>query len=288
MNRRHALKTLAATGALAALGRVTPETFAQAAAPAGQSFRHSVSGGYGRMSAGKLAAEGRKLGIEGIDLLWPKDWAAVKKEGLVCSLAWGPSTISKGFNRREHHEKMVPAYIESINACGDAGVPNIICFSGERKGQRDEEGLEICVEGLKKIVSAAEKAKVTVVMELLNSKVNHKDYQCDNTAWGVEVVKRVGSERFKLLYDIYHMQIMEGDIIRTIRQNHKYIAHYHTAGNPGRNEFEPGVDTQELNYSAIMKAIHDTGFRGFVGQEFSPRRNPLVSLANAIKICTVK
>ena len=273
--------------------RLSPVTRAQenrpeaSGQPAGQSFRHSVSGGYGGMKPGKLAAEAKKLGVEGVDLLHPKDWKAVSQQGLVCSLAWGPSSIAKGFNRIEYHAKMVPAYIERINECAKAGVPNVICFSGERRGLSDEQGLENCVQGLKQIAAAAEKAGVNVVMELLNSKVNHKDYQCDHTKWGVEVIKRVASERIKLLYDIYHMQIMEGDIIRTIRENHKYIAHYHTAGNPGRNEFEPDVDIQELNYPAIMKAIHDTGFRGFVGQEFSPKRAPLASLAKAIKLCTV-
>ncbi|MDR2430130.1 MAG: sugar phosphate isomerase/epimerase, partial [Puniceicoccales bacterium] len=225
MNRRQAIKTITATGAFAVFARLSPTAHAQEKAagtgkqPAqGQSFRHSVSAGYGRMNPGKLAGEAKKLGIEGIDLLHPKDWEAVRKQGLVCSLAWGPSTIAKGFNRREHHEKMVAAYIERIDECAKAGVPNVICFSGERKGLSDEEGLENCVHGLKQIAAAAEKAKVNVVMELLNSKVNHKDYQCDHTKWGVEVIKRVACERIKLLYDIYHMQIMEGDIIRTIRE----------------------------------------------------------------------
>jgi len=230
----------------------------------------------------------KKMGIDSIELLAPSAWPEVQKAGLMCAVSSAPKscTIARGFNRREHHADIIPDYLQLIRECAAAGVPNIVCLSGSRDGQSDEEGLEICAEALRKLMPAAEKARVTLIMELLNSKVNHKDYQCDHTAWGVELVKRVGSERFKLLYDIYHMQIMEGDIIRTIRENVPYIAHYHTAGNPGRNEFEP-QDVQELNYPAIMRAIHDTGFRGFVGQEFGPKRDPLTSLAAAIKICTV-
>jgi hydroxypyruvate isomerase len=230
----------------------------------------------------------KKMGVESIELLEPAQWPALQKAGLVCAVSGQPkvASIKRGFNRREHHADMVPAYIERISECAAASVPNLICFSGNREGQSDEEGLVICAEGLRKVMPAAEKAGVTLIMELLNSKVNHADYQADRTAWGVELCKRVGSERFKLLYDIYHMQIMEGDVIRTIRESEKYIGHYHTAGNPGRNEFEP-QDAQELNYPAIMRAIHDTGFRGFVGQEFSPKRDPLTSLAAAVRICTV-
>jgi hydroxypyruvate isomerase len=168
----------------------------------------------------------------------------------------------------------------------DAGFENVICFSGNREGMADEQGLENCAKGLKRLLATAEKYKVTLVMELLNSKVNHKDYMCDRTPWGVELCKRIGSERFKLLYDIYHMQIMEGDVIRTIKDNHAYIAHYHTAGNPGRNEFEP-QDIQELNYPAIMQAIVETGYQGHVGQEFIPTRDKVTSLAEAVRICDV-
>jgi hydroxypyruvate isomerase len=178
----------------------------------------------------------------------------------------------------------VPAFIERIRECADAGIPSVICFSGNRRGQSDEEGIEICAEGLKQIMPAAERAGVSVVMELLNSRVNHKDYQCDRTPWGVALCQKVGSERFKLLYDIYHMQIMEGDIIRTIQNNHTYIGHYHTGGNPGRNEID---ETQELNYPAIMRAIKATGYQGFVGQEFIPKRDPLTSLREAIRLCSV-
>jgi hydroxypyruvate isomerase len=174
--------------------------------------------------------------------------------------------------------------IERIKACADAGLPNVICFSGNRAGMDDELGLANCATALKQIVGEAERRRVTVCMELLNSKVTHKDYMCDHTAWGVELVKRVGSDRFKLLYDIFHMQIMEGDVISTIQSNHTYIAHYHTGGVPGRHEID---DTQELYYPAIARAIKETGHRGYVAQEFVPVRDPLTSLAQGVAICTV-
>jgi hydroxypyruvate isomerase len=196
-----------------------------------------------------------------------------------------PMSIKVGLNRLEHHTEQVPAMIQRIKEVADAGLPNVICFSGNREGMPVEQGLENCATGLKQFIGEAEKRKVTVCMELLNSKVNHKDYMCDHTAWGVELAKRVGSERFKLLYDIYHMQIMEGDVIRTITDNHAYIGHFHTGGVPGRHEID---DTQELNYPAIMRAIKATGYQGFVAQEFLPSRKPhLDSLKQAIQLCTV-
>ncbi len=308
MTRRQALKTIAATGAFTALARVTPSAIAAApdasksGAPAPGTLRQSVcawayvrknpvaksAADARKMTLDDFALAAKKIGLESIELLDPDQWPVVQKIGLTCAVSNGPksSTIKRGFNRREHHTDLVPDFLKRIDECAAAGIPNLICFSGNRDGQSDEEGLEICADGLKKIMSAAEKARVTIIMELLNSKVNHKDYQCDRTPWGAELVKRVGSDRFKLLYDIYHMQIMEGDVIRTIRENAQYIAHYHTAGNPGRNEFEP-IDVQELNYPAIMRAIRDTGYKGYIGQEFSPKRDPLTSLAAAVKICAV-
>jgi hydroxypyruvate isomerase len=178
----------------------------------------------------------------------------------------------------------VEIYEKRIAETAEAGFENVICFSGNREKMDDQQGMENCLVGLKRILPIAEKRGITIVMELLNSKVNHADYMCDHTAWGVELAKRLSSARFKLLYDIYHMQIMEGDVIRTIRDNHQYIGHYHTGGNPGRNEID---DSQELYYPAIMRAIKETGFKGFVGQEFLPTRDPLTSLAEGIKICTV-
>lgn len=249
------------------------------------SFRHSVSQWcFPNIPLPTLAREARAIGIESIELLEPNQWKTVQENGLMCALARGPDTITDSFNRRENHARLVPAFQQRLRECADAGVPNVVCFSGNRAGQSDEEGLEICVEGFKQLAATAEKAGVTLCLELLNSKVDHPDYQCDHTAWGVELCKRVGSERLKLLYDIYHMQIMEGDVIRTIQDNHRHIGHYHTAGNPGRHEID---DTQELNYRPIMRAIAATGYTGFVGHEFLPMRDPLTSLREAVELCTV-
>ncbi len=193
--------------------------------------------------------------------------------------------IEKGFNRVEYHDKLVENFEKLIPLAAAAGLPNVICMSGNREGLADEQGLENCAMGLKRIMKTAETYKVNVVMELLNSKVNHKDYQCDHTAWGVELCKRVGSERCKLLYDIYHMQIMEGDLIATIKQAIPYIAHFHTGGVPGRAEID---ETQEIFYPAVMRAIAESGFKGFVAQEFIPKRpDPIASLKQAIAICDV-
>jgi len=230
------------------------------------------------------------MGLRSVELLGPQDWPAVVKHGLICAMANGPAApegmqfITHGFNRRAHHDWLIPGYKNRIKAVAEAGFPNVICFSGNRAGLDDEAGLVNCTTGLKQVLPTAERLGVTVCMELLNSKVDHRDYQCDHTAWGVELVKRVGSDRFRLLYDIYHMQIMEGDVIRTIRTYHDAIAHFHTGGVPGRHEID---DTQELNYSAVMRAIVATGYTGFVAQEFIPTREPLSSLREGIGICSV-
>jgi hydroxypyruvate isomerase len=225
------------------------------------------------------------LGLESVELLGPDEWPAVKQAGLTCAMCQGVDNIPYGWNRVEHHDDLLAKFEQALPEAAKSGFPNFITFSGNRNGMSDEEGLENCVKGLKRLAPIAEKHNVTVCMELLNSKVNHKDYMCDHTAWGVEVCKRVGSDRIKLLYDIYHMQIMEGDLIDTIRQNHQYIAHYHTAGVPGRHEID---DTQEICYPAVMRAILATGFKGFVGQEFVPKRpDALASLKEAILICDV-
>ena len=289
ISRREALKAMAGTAALAALplGRsqdAKPLSAAPAAGPGG-SFRHSVCRWcYQKIPLDDLAREAKRIGLESVELLEPPEWPVVQKHGLTCAMAMGATRIPEGLNRIEHHAVMVPGMIERIDACADAGLPNVICFSGNRGGMDDELGLANCAIALKQIVGEAEKRRVTVCMELLNSKVNHPDYMCDHTAWGVELVKRVGSDRFKLLYDIYHMQIMEGDVIRTIRDNHPYIAHYHTGGVPGRHEID---GTQELNYAAICRAIKEVGHRGFLAQEFIPARDPFTSLAEAVAICTV-
>jgi hydroxypyruvate isomerase len=223
------------------------------------------------------------MGLVGIDLLGPGDFETLKKHGLVCTMT-NSHGIHPGLNKKKNHEQCLAKMREAIEATSAAGFKNIICFSGNREGQDDAEGMKICAEALKQVVGLAEQKNVTICMELLNSKVNHKDYMCDHTKWGVDLCKMVGSERFKLLYDIYHMQIMEGDVIRTIQDYKDYIGHIHTGGVPGRHEID---ETQELYYPAIMKAIADIGFKGYVAQEFIPAREPLASLRQAVEICDV-
>jgi hydroxypyruvate isomerase len=238
---------------------------------------------YGKMKVEDLAANAARMGLKGMDLVGPEHWETLRKHGLTGTMT--PShPIEKGINHKENWDFCLGAIRKSIDATAEAGFPNVICFSGNRNGMSDEEGLANCAEALKKVVGLAEEKKVTICMELLNSRVNHKDYMCDKSAWGVKLVKAVGSERFKLLYDIYHMQIMEGDVIATIKREHEHFAHYHTGGVPGRNEID---DTQELYYPAIMQAIVATGYKGWVGQEFIPKREPMVSLAQAARICDV-
>jgi hydroxypyruvate isomerase len=252
-------------------------------------IRHSVCAWcYGSIPLEDLCKAAQNIGIQSIDLVSPKDFDVIKKYDLTSAMVasnskeWG---ITRGWNRKEHHAQLIEYFKPMIDATAAAGFTNLICFSGNREGLDDQQGIENCAEGLKKIIGYAEKKKVTLVMELLNSKVDHADYQCDHTAWGVELCKAVGSDRFKLLYDIYHMQIMEGDVIRTIRENQQYIAHYHTGGVPGRNEID---ETQELFYPAIMQAVLDTGFKGFVAQEFVPKReDKLASLKQGVQICDV-
>ncbi len=244
---------------------------------------------YRDLTVEELAQAAARMGISSVELLEPEEWPIVKKYGLTCAMPFGPvaegkDRLANGFNHPADHEWLLPMYRERIQEVADAGFDRVICFSGNRHGMSDEEGLRWCVKGLRELLFAAREADVTLCMELLNSKVDHADYMCDKTAWGVTLVKALNSEHFKLLYDIYHMQIMEGDVIRTIRDNHQYIGHYHTGGNPGRNEID---DTQELNYPAIMRAIAATGYAGHVGQEFIPSRTPLVSLQQAIHICDV-
>jgi len=290
ITRRDALKALAGTAALAALPRVkaqesTPMANPPASPEPGGSFSHSACRWcYQKIPLDDLAQAAKRIGLSSIELLDPPDWPVVQKHGLTCAMANGVTRIPEGLNRLEHHAIMVPGMIDRIQACATAGLPNVICFSGNRGGMDDEQGLANCAVALRQIVGEAEKRRVTVCMELLNSKVNHKDYMCDHTAWGVELVKRVGSDRFKLLYDIYHMQIMEGDVVRTIQDNKEYIAHFHTGGVPGRHEIDA---TQELNYAMIARAIKETGYRGYVAQEFIPLRDPFTSLAEAVAICTV-
>ena len=238
---------------------------------------------YGKLSVEQMCTEAVKLGLVGIDLLKPEDFPTLKKHGLVCTMV-SAGSLSDGLCDEKYHEASLKAMNDAIEATSAAGYRNVICFSGNARGIDRKTGMRNCVAALKKIVGVAEKKNVFLHMELLNSRVDHADYMCDNSAWGIELVKEVGSNNFKLLYDIYHMQIMEGDIIRTIRKNHHYFGHYHTGGNPGRNELN---DQQELYYPAIAKAIAATGFDGYFAHEFIPAGDPIAGLTDAVRQCIV-
>ena len=227
-----------------------------------------------------------ELGIKAMDLTGPEDWPLMKKYDIHSSMCWGAGLgIEKGWNDPKLHEELIKDYTQMIPRVAAEGYTNLICFSGNRNGMDATVGLKNCAEGLKKIMPVAEKNGVVIQMELLNSKVDHKDYMCDTSAWGIALCNEIGSENFKLLYDIYHMQIMEGDIIRTIKESHTYFGHYHTGGNPGRNEIN---ETQELFYPAIMKAILETGYKGYVAQEYLPTwEDKIASLKEGITICDV-
>lgn len=228
----------------------------------------------------------KEMGLKSVELLDPDDWKVVQKFGLTCAMANGsPLGITNGFNDAVNHKQLLKDFQHRIPLAADLGLKNIICFSGNRNGISEKEGLDKCAQGLDPVVKLAERYDITVSMELLNSKLDHEDYQCDRTPWGVALADKLGSSNFKLLYDIYHMQIMEGDIIATIKKYNDYISHYHTGGVPGRAEID---STQELNYPAIMEAIVSTGFKGYVAQEFIPKRDtPLESLQEGIDICDV-
>jgi len=283
ISRRSALGALAGVALTASTVRAGTRATEEALPRA--RLKQSVSRWcFSRIPLDDLCIAAREIGIVAIDLLDEKDWATPKKHGLTCAMANGFGTIPRGFNRPDEHDKLVADGERMIPLAAAAGVPNIVCFSGNRGGMSDGEGLANCITGLKRLAPTAERHGITLCLELLNSKVDHKDYQADHAAWGVEVVKGVASSHVKLLYDIYHMQIMEGDVIRTIRDNVPHIAHYHTGGVPGRNEID---DTQELNYRRIASAVADTGFTGFFAHEFVPKRDPLTSLRDAFRICAV-
>jgi hydroxypyruvate isomerase len=241
---------------------------------------------YGEIPLEDLCIAVKKIGFSAIDLVGPADWPMLQKHGIFSSMCNGAEiSLTKGWNHTEYHPTLIKNYTEHIDLVSKAGYKNLICFSGNREGMDDETGIKNCVDGLKQILGQAEKQGVIIQMELLNSKVNHKDQMCDNTKWGIELVKRVGSENFKLLYDIYHMQIDEGDVIRTITDSHQYFGHYHTGGVPGRHEID---ETQELYYPAIMRAIVATGFKDYVAQEFVPSwPDKLKALREGVKICDV-
>ncbi len=287
----------AITAATASLGaRISAAEESAAATGADGAINHSVCKWcYGQIPLEDFCVAAKEIGLESVELLQTSDFAVLEKHGLTCALvtsATGTTKdgvkvggIEKSFNRPEYHDALQEANETTLRECAKVGAKQLIVFSGNRDGMDDELGMENCANGLKRIMPLAEKLGITVTMELLNSRVNHADYMCDLSKWGTALVDKVGSERFKLLYDIYHMQIMEGDIIATIKAKNGYFSHYHTGGVPGRNEID---GSQELHYPAIMRAIVDTGFKGYVAQEFIPaREDKLASLRQGVEICTV-
>ena len=298
-NRREAIKQIATGTAVLGSAAILPVS-----AFAGKSddennkalklkgnINHSVcQWTYSFLSVEELCKVVKKIGFGAIDLMGPKDWPTLQQYGIYSSMCYfgGKVSLTEGFNNKNFHAQLIKDYEEVIPMMVKAGYKDVICFSGSRNGMDDETGLKNCVEGLQKILPLAEKNGITIQMELLNSKVDHKDYMCDRSPWGVELVKRIGSSNFKLLYDIYHMQIDEGDVIRTIKDNHEYFGHYHTGGVPGRHVID---ESQELYYPAIMKAIVETGFKGYVAQEFIPNEKDndakIASLKKSVKLCDV-
>lgn len=245
-------------------------------------YRQSVARWcFGNVPLPELCTQAKRLGLDGIDLLSENEWDVPKQHGLVCTVANGPGPIADGWNRPDLHDRLVAESERLLPLVARAGIAQMIVFSGNRRGMSDAEGIANCVAGLKRIIPLAERLGVTLVMEMLNSKVDHRDYHADRTEWAVQVARGLESERFKLLYDIYHMQIMEGDVVRTIERYAPFIGHYHTAGNPGRHELD---ETQELYYPRIAKAIAGTGFTGFVAHEFMPTSDPFGKLAAAQRI----
>jgi len=277
MTRRSVLQTIPAALACAQAGRASEP-------PAGRLKQSLCRWCYAKIPLDDLCRQAAEMGVSGVDLVEPADWPTIRKYGLVPTITQGDAKIPDGWNRKESHDRLEAEIRARIVRAADAKVPNVITFSGNRQGISDEEGKENCVIGLKRIAKFAEDKGVTVCMELLNSKVNHKDYQCDHTGWGVDVIRGVDSPRVKLLYDIYHMQVMEGDIIRTIKENIQYIAHFHTGGVPGRHELD---DTQELQWRTIAKAIAELNYQGYIAHEFLPTKDPMASLRQAVELCTV-
>ena len=293
-SRRNAIKNLvagtAALGASSMLPAFAAENENQSALKLKGNINHSVCRWcFNSLTVEELCIAVKKIGFSAIDLVGPKDWPTLQQHGIFSSMCNGAEiNLTDGFADKNYHATLIKNYTEMIPLVAKAGYKNLICFSGSRRGMDDETGLKNATEGLKQIIGIAEKEGVILQMELLNSRVDHKDYMCDRSVWGVELCKRLGSENFKLLYDIYHMQIDEGDVIRSIRNNHAYYGHYHTAGVPGRHELD---DNQELYYPAIMKAILDTGFKDYVAQEFIPtakeNSDKVAALKKAVKTCDV-
>jgi hydroxypyruvate isomerase len=288
ISRRDVLTTAAAVVGVSPIMSLSQNTFSHISRAVKQgNIRQSICGGCLRkttLSLEEKAVLAVRLGLKGMDLVNRKDWDLLKKHNLVATMVSGGGSIRKGLNNKTMHAKFLSDFQKNIKAAADYKWPNVIAMAGDRKGIGDEEGMDNCHTVLKEAVKIAEEYEVTICMELLNSKVNHPGYMCDNTKWGFELCRRVGSPRFKMLYDIYHMQIMEGDLIATITKNIDMIGHFHTAGVPGRHELG---DTQEIYYPAVMRAIVKTGYTGYVAHEYSPVHDPIPSLVQAIKACDV-
>jgi len=287
VTRREAITvSIGAIGSLAA-SRGPDPTIRPSAHPPGRLKQSASRWCYRSIPLPDLCRAGKAMGLSGIDLLASDDWPIVRQQGLVCSMGYAAirdDFIPRGFNDPANHDLLVGELERALPLAQQHGVPNLIAMFGNRQGRSDVQATDACVTGLKRIAPAAERYGVTICVELLNSKVDHKDYQGDRTAFGANIIAAVGSPRVKLLYDIYHMQIMEGDVIRTIREHANHIGHFHTGGVPGRHELD---GTQELNYHAVASAIADTGFTGFMAHEFVPTREPLTSLKQAVELCSV-
>jgi hydroxypyruvate isomerase len=290
-NRREAIKKVLAGSVALSAAAILPACGQQQQNEEGMTMQNNINHSvcrwtYDHMTLDELCKTVKSIGFAAIDLVGPDDWPVLKAHGVDSSMCNGAEiNLVDGWNEKANHATLIRNYEEMIPRVAEAGYRNLICFSGNRRGMDDETGLQNCVEGLQQIMPLAERAGVMIQMELLNSKIDHPDYMADRTSFGVELCKRLGSDHFKLLYDIYHMQIDEGDIIRTIQDHHPYIGHYHTAGVPGRNEID---ERQELYYPAIMQAIVDTDFKGYVAQEFIPvKEDKVASLRQAIRICDV-
>jgi len=291
-SRREAIKNIA----IGAVGMTGLSSFAYAEKVSSSTKENTLKGNinhsvsrwtFNYLTLDELCEAVKKIGFNAIDLTKPSDWPTMQKHGIYASMCYtnGDNNLNKGLNNPIYHEQLIKEYLEVIPIMAKAGYKNLICFTGQRQGMDDETGMKNCIKALEKILPFAEKNGVTMVMELLNSKIDHKDYMCDRVEFGAELCKRINSNNFKLLYDIYHMQIQQGDIIRNIKTYHQYIAHYHTGGVPGRHEIN---NSQELYYPAVMKAIVETGYKGYVAQEFMPTYpNKLDSLKEAINICDV-
>ena len=284
ITRRDAiLSTVAAAG----IAAIAPPIRPTAHRPSGRLKQSASRWCYRSIPLPDLCEAGKAMGLAGIDLLTSDDWPIVRQHGLVCSMGYAARRddfIPRGFNDPANHDLLVGELERALPLAQQHGVPNLIAMFGNRQGRSDAQATDACVTGLKRIAGSAERYGVTICVELLNSKVDHKDYQGDRTAFGANIIAAVGSPRVKLLYDIYHMQIMEGDVIRTIREHASHIGHFHTGGVPGRHELD---DTQELNYRAVARAIADTGFEGYMAHEFVPTREPLRSLKEAVEVCSV-